>query len=74
MGFTGLKGAGVSELMQTIFGVMPETGGVCKVMGKSVAGNRIHNTKFGRSVYAIGSNERAARLAGINVEWTQVAV
>ena len=32
------------------------------------------NTKFGRSVYAIGSNERAARLAGINVEWTQVAV
>ena len=32
------------------------------------------NTKFGRSIYAIGSNERAARLAGINVEWTQVAV
>lgn len=31
-------------------------------------------TKFGKSVYAIGSNERAARLAGINVEWTQVAV
>ena len=24
------------------------------------------NTKFGRSIYAIGSNERAARLAGIN--------
>ena len=32
------------------------------------------STKFGKSVYAIGSNERAARLAGINVEWTQVAV
>ena len=31
-------------------------------------------TKFGKSVYAIGSNEKAARLAGINVEWTQVAV
>ena len=32
------------------------------------------STKFGKSVYAIGSNEKAARLAGINVEWTQVAV
>ena len=42
VGFTGLKGAGVSELMQTIFGVMPETGGSCKVMGTAVAGNRIH--------------------------------
>lgn len=42
VGFTGLKGAGVSELMQTIFGVMPETGGSCKVMGQAVAGNRIH--------------------------------
>ena len=42
MGFTGLKGAGVSELMQTIFGVMPETGGSCKIMGTAVTGNRIH--------------------------------
>lgn len=32
------------------------------------------STKFGKNVYAIGSNERAARLAGINVEWTQVSV
>ena len=42
VGFTGLKGAGVSELMQTIFGVMPETGGCCKIMGKPLTGNRIH--------------------------------
>ena len=32
------------------------------------------STKFGKSVYAIGSNVRAGRLAGINVEWTQVIV
>lgn len=32
------------------------------------------STKFGKTVYAIGSNEVAARLAGINVEWTRVAV
>ncbi|MBQ9148322.1 MAG: ABC transporter permease [Oscillospiraceae bacterium] len=32
------------------------------------------NTKFGKTVYALGSNEKAARLAGINVEWTSVLV
>ncbi|MGI6777896.1 MAG: ABC transporter permease [Acetivibrionales bacterium] len=31
-------------------------------------------TKFGKSIYAIGSNERAAKLAGINVIWTRVVV
>jgi ribose transport system permease protein len=29
---------------------------------------------FGRHVYAIGSNEAAARLCGIRVQWTKVAV
>ena len=32
------------------------------------------STKYGKSVYAIGSNERAAQLAGINVPWTRSAV
>ena len=32
------------------------------------------STKFGKSVYAIGSNVKAGRLAGISVEWTQVIV
>ncbi len=31
-------------------------------------------TKFGRYVYAIGSNEKAARLTGINVELVKVAI
>lgn len=31
-------------------------------------------TKFGKTVYAIGSNEKAARLAGINVARTRVIV
>lgn len=31
-------------------------------------------TKFGKQVYAIGSNEKAAHLAGINVTLTRVAV
>ena len=33
-----------------------------------------NNTKFGKTVYALGSNEKAARLAGINVQMTTVLV
>lgn len=32
------------------------------------------STKYGKSVYAVGSNEKSARLAGINVQWTKVSV
>ena len=32
------------------------------------------STKFGKRVYAIGSNEQAAKLAGVNVVWTRIAV
>ena len=42
VGFTGLKGAGVSQLMQTVFGALEPTGGVLKVDGEPCAGN-IHN-------------------------------
>lgn len=31
-------------------------------------------TKFGKNVYALGSNERAAKLAGVNVNWTRILV
>ena len=31
-------------------------------------------TPFGRHVYAVGSNERAARLSGINVDWVKIGV
>lgn len=31
-------------------------------------------TKFGKQIYAIGSNERAAKLAGINVDKTRIIV
>lgn len=31
-------------------------------------------TKFGKRIYAIGSNERAAKLAGVNVELTRILV
>ena len=33
-----------------------------------------HNTKYGKAVYAVGSNHRAARLAGVNVQRIQASV
>ena len=32
------------------------------------------NTKYGKTIYAVGSNEKSARLAGINVTWTKISV
>ena len=34
----------------------------------------LHFTVFGRHVFALGSNEDTARLCGINVTWTRIAV
>ena len=42
LGFTGLKGAGSSELMQAVFGAIPFTAGKLKVWGKPVASGTIH--------------------------------
>lgn len=33
-----------------------------------------NSTKLGKRIYALGSNERAAKLAGVNVVWTRVLV
>jgi ribose transport system permease protein len=32
------------------------------------------STKFGKKIYALGSNARAAKLAGINTEWLKVSL
>ena len=32
------------------------------------------NTKYGKSIYAVGSNETSARLAGVNVDGVKIAV
>jgi ribose transport system permease protein len=32
------------------------------------------STKYGKKIYALGSNARAARLAGINTEWLKVSL
>lgn len=56
-----------------VFGILPMAG-VILIIITAIMVFMSTSTKFGKSVYAIGSNEKAARLAGINVEWTQVAV
>lgn len=32
------------------------------------------STRFGKRIYALGSNEKAAKLAGVNVVWTKISV
>jgi len=56
-----------------VFGILPMAGVILIVITAIIVFVST-STKFGKSVFAIGSNEKAARLAGINVEWTQVAV
>ena len=33
----------------------------------------LHRTRFGRAIYAVGSNAEAARLNGLNVQWVTIA-
>ncbi|MDR3050629.1 MAG: sugar ABC transporter ATP-binding protein [Oscillospiraceae bacterium] len=42
IGFTGLKGAGISELMQTLFGVRPVLGGEIRIAGRVVSRHGVH--------------------------------
>ena len=56
VGFTGLKGAGISELMQTIFGVIPSTGGKLTVMGKESTGG-IHKAMVNK-IAMIAANRK----------------
>ena len=44
---------------------------VLLLVGVAVVMNR---TVFGRRIFAIGSNEATARLCGIRVRWTQIAI
>ncbi|NCB74959.1 MAG: sugar ABC transporter ATP-binding protein [Clostridia bacterium] len=42
VGFTGLVGSGVSEMFQTVFGVLPITGGTLKIKGSEINSQNIH--------------------------------
>ena len=61
----------------TIGGVVPERAASCSSCWRVLFGVVLHATPFGRSVYAIGANEQAARFSGIRVDrlkfWLYVA-
>lgn len=58
-----------------IFGIKGFPVGALWLVGFFIIATLIlHKTKFGRYVFAIGSNEEAARLSGINVDNWKVAV
>ena len=48
-----------------------------RIQGDSVAVGAhlmLNNTRFGRHVYAIGGNEQAARVSGINISRTKIGI
>ncbi|MEG0941485.1 MAG: sugar ABC transporter ATP-binding protein [Oscillospiraceae bacterium] len=57
VGLTGLVGAGISELFQTIFGVLPITGGTLKVRDNSITKQSIHKAMKNR-VSMIAANRK----------------
>ncbi|HHT07790.1 MAG: ABC transporter permease [Christensenellales bacterium] len=56
-----------------VFGVIPLVGIILVIVGIIMV-FLTTSTKYGRTIYAVGSNERAALLAGINVDWVRVSV
>jgi ribose transport system permease protein len=60
-----------SHLGDRIFGVLPVSALVFLVVGV-VASVLLNATRFGRHVFAVGGNERAARLSGISVQQVRV--
>lgn len=57
VGFTGLVGSGVSEMFQTIFGVLPVTGGSLKIRDTEVSRHSIHKAMKNR-VSMIAANRK----------------
>jgi ribose transport system ATP-binding protein len=57
IGFTGLKGAGISELFQTIFGVLPMRSGDIELFGRKINKQTIHGAMRSR-VAMIAANRK----------------
>lgn len=47
---------------------------LCFIFMFIIAAILLTQTRFGKNVFAVGGNDQAARVAGINVEWTIVKV
>ncbi len=56
-----------------VFGVIPVLVLIFAIM-LCISGFMLNFTRFGKNVFAIGGNDQAARVAGINVEFNQMCV
>ena len=57
IGMTGLKGAGVSEMMRAVFGVTPILDGSLKIAGTEIKNNRIHKAMLNK-VAMVAANRK----------------
>jgi simple sugar transport system permease protein len=71
--YTGSNAVAEFDLLRSlVFGVIPVPG-LFFLAAVLIYGAVLRFTSFGRYVYAIGGNEEAARLSGINVAATKIA-
>jgi len=57
--FTGLAGSGASELMQTMYGVMPIEGGTVQARGKRMQGKILHFMRHGLAMLPSNRKEKS---------------
>ena len=57
IGMTGLKGAGVSEMMRAVFGVTPILDGTLKIAGTEIKNNTIHRAMLNK-VAMVAANRK----------------
>ena len=69
----GKAPAGFAVLGDRIGGIFPVATLVFLLLA-AVATFVLNNTRYGRYVFAVGGNEKAARLSGIPVEWIKISV
>jgi simple sugar transport system permease protein len=71
--YTGTNAVAEFDMLRSlVFGIIPVPG-LFFLTAVLVYGALLRFTSFGRYVYAIGGNEEAARLSGINVAATKIA-
>jgi ribose/xylose/arabinose/galactoside ABC-type transport system permease subunit len=72
--YTGTNAVAEFDLLRSlVFGVVPVPG-LFFLAAVLIYGTVLRFTTFGRYVYAIGGNEEAARLSGIDIARTKIAV
>jgi len=70
----GMAPVAFSWLGERVFGGTVPVAALIFIILAVVATFVLNSTRYGRYVFAVGGNERAARLSGIPVEWVKISV